>query len=206
MRLWTQCILSELWSIQRTEENLSNNIGKLHQKPESCKWTAHCRERHHPVPVKVAYQLFHHEFRVLEKTEADCLLGLDFLERHKREPLFSRSELKLYSPHSIPLLSFESLRPKPLKCQQATQQFFQHTSQIGRNYLPTYMLFSNLWEMSLLVETFRLPTYLLIFPTRRSLSFWLTQRILRSQYTKTQLMGHQNFYRMTSSTMLAAHW
>ena len=96
-------LLSELWSIQRTEENLSNNIGNLHQKPESCKWTAHCRERHHPVPVNVGNQLFHHEFRVLEKSEADCLSGLNFLERHKCEPLFSRSELKLYSPHSIPL-------------------------------------------------------------------------------------------------------
>ena len=140
-------LLSELWSIQRTEENLSNNIGNLHQKPESCKLTVHCRERHHPVPVNVGNQLFHHEFRVLEKSEANCLSGLDFLERHKCEPLFSWSELKLDSPHSIPsitkilkltkMLSFESLRPKPLKCQQATQQFFQHTSQIGRNYLST---------------------------------------------------------------------
>ena len=96
-------LLSELWSIQRTEENLSNNIRNLHQKPESCKWTAHCRERHHPVPVNVGNQWFHHEFRVLEKSEANCLSGLDFLERHKCEPLFSRSELKLDSPHSIPL-------------------------------------------------------------------------------------------------------
>ena len=95
-------LLSELWFIQRTEENLSNNIGNLHQKPESCKWTAHCRERHHPVPVNVGNQWFHHEFRVLEKSEANCLSGLDFLERHKCEPLFSRSELKLDSPHSIP--------------------------------------------------------------------------------------------------------
>ena len=55
------------------------------------------------VPVFLGNKLFHHEFRVLEKSEADCLLGLDFLERHKCDPLFSRMELKLDSTHSITL-------------------------------------------------------------------------------------------------------
>ena len=55
------------------------------------------------VPVYLGNKLFHHEFRVLKKSEADCLLGLDFLERHKCDPLFSRMELKLDSTHSVPL-------------------------------------------------------------------------------------------------------
>ena len=55
------------------------------------------------VPVYLGNKLFHHEFRVLKKSEADCLLGLDFLERHKCDPLFSRMELKLESTHSVPL-------------------------------------------------------------------------------------------------------
>ena len=40
------------------------------------------------VPVYAGNKLLHHEFRVLEKSEADCLLGLDFLERHKCDTLF----------------------------------------------------------------------------------------------------------------------
>ena len=62
------------------------------------------------VPVYVGNKLFHHEFRVLEKAQADCLLGLDFLERHKCDPLFSRMELKLDSTHAVPLYhkNFES--------------------------------------------------------------------------------------------------
>ena len=55
------------------------------------------------VPVYLWNKLFHHDFRVLEKSEADCLLDLDFLERHKGDPLFSRMELKLDSTHSVPL-------------------------------------------------------------------------------------------------------
>ena len=55
------------------------------------------------VPAYVGNNLFHHEFRVLEKSEGDCLLGLDFLERRKCDPLFPRTELKMDSSHSVPL-------------------------------------------------------------------------------------------------------
>ena len=97
------------------------------------------------VPVYVGNNLFHHEFRVLKKSEADCLLGLDFLERHKCDPLFSRMESKLDSTHSVPIYHknfeidhiaiFRVVATETINNQQATQQFFQHTSQIGRDHL-----------------------------------------------------------------------
>ena len=55
------------------------------------------------VPVKLGTTLYEHDFGVLEQSEADCLLGLDFLEKHKCDPLFSRMELKLDSGNSVPL-------------------------------------------------------------------------------------------------------
>ena len=55
------------------------------------------------VPVKLGTTLYEHDFCVLEQSEADCLLGLDFLEKHKCDPLFSRMELKLDSGNSVPL-------------------------------------------------------------------------------------------------------
>ena len=38
---------------------------------------------------------FRHTFLVLEASEAECLLGLDFLETHKCDPMFSELELRL---------------------------------------------------------------------------------------------------------------
>ena len=55
------------------------------------------------VPVKIAKNTYEHDFCVLDKSEADCLLGLDFLEKHKCDPLFSRMELKLDSGNAVPL-------------------------------------------------------------------------------------------------------
>ena len=139
------CLRSEIYNelkktYQTTLENCTRSLRAANGLPIDVKVIIR-------VPVYVGNKLFHHEFRVLEKSEADCLLRLDFLERHKYDPLFSRMELKLDSTHSVPLitktlnlitmLSLESLRPKPLKYQQATQQFFQHTSQTGRDHVST---------------------------------------------------------------------
>ena len=38
---------------------------------------------------------FRHTFLVLEASEAECLLGLDFLESHKCDPMFSEMKLRL---------------------------------------------------------------------------------------------------------------
>ena len=84
---------------------------------------------------------------VLEKSEADCLLGLVFLECRKCDTLFSRLELKLDSTLSVSLYHdsfeiddnaiFRVVATETIKVQQATQQFFQHASQIGRNHPST---------------------------------------------------------------------
>ena len=53
------------------------------------------------VPLKVGEKCYEHEFHVLENSETECLLGLDFLEVNKCDPLFSRMELRLDPTHSV---------------------------------------------------------------------------------------------------------
>ena len=53
------------------------------------------------VPLTVGNKHYEHEFHVLENTETDCLLGLDFLESNQCDPLFSRMELRLDPSHSV---------------------------------------------------------------------------------------------------------
>ena len=55
------------------------------------------------LPVVIGLKSYEHDFCVLDKSEADCLLGLDFLEANKCDPLFSCMKLKLNSNSFIPL-------------------------------------------------------------------------------------------------------
>ena len=43
--------------------------------------------------VQIAEKVFDHTFHVLVKSESDCLIGLDFLEVHKCDPMFSKKKL-----------------------------------------------------------------------------------------------------------------
>ena len=53
--------------------------------------------------VVIGPKSYEHDFCVLDKSEADCLLGLDFLETNKCDPLFSCMKLKLNSNSFVPL-------------------------------------------------------------------------------------------------------
>ena len=55
------------------------------------------------VPVVLGPQSYEHDFCVLDISEADCLLGLDFLETNKCDPLFSCMKLQLDSHSFVPL-------------------------------------------------------------------------------------------------------
>ena len=55
------------------------------------------------LPVVIGLKSYEHDFCVLDKSEADCLLGLDFLETNKCDPLFSCMKLKLDSNSFVPL-------------------------------------------------------------------------------------------------------
>ena len=46
------------------------------------------------VPVVIGLKSYEHEFCVLDKSDADCLLGFDFLETNKFDPLISCMKLK----------------------------------------------------------------------------------------------------------------
>ena len=47
------------------------------------------------VEMKIASMTFRHTFLVLEASEAECLLGLDFLQTHKCDPMFSEMKIRL---------------------------------------------------------------------------------------------------------------
>ena len=55
------------------------------------------------LPVVIGPKSYEHDFCVFDKSEADCLLGLDFLERNKCDPLFSCLKLKLDSNGFVPM-------------------------------------------------------------------------------------------------------
>ena len=55
------------------------------------------------LPVVIGPKSYEHDFCVLDKSEADCLLGLDFLETNKCDPLFCCMKLKLDSNSFVPL-------------------------------------------------------------------------------------------------------
>ena len=55
------------------------------------------------LPVVIGPKSYEHDFCVLDKSEADCLLGLDFLETKKCDPLFSCMKLQLDSNNFVPL-------------------------------------------------------------------------------------------------------
>ena len=55
------------------------------------------------VTVVIGQKPYEHDFCVFDKSEADCLLGLDFLEKNKCDPLFSCMKLQLDSNSFVPL-------------------------------------------------------------------------------------------------------
>ena len=55
------------------------------------------------LPITIGPKHYEHEFHVLIDSEADCLVGLDFLRTNKCDPLFSKDPLRLDSKNHVPL-------------------------------------------------------------------------------------------------------
>ena len=55
------------------------------------------------LPITIGPKHYEHEFQVLIDSEADCLVGLDFLRTNKCDPLFSKDLLRLDSKNHVPL-------------------------------------------------------------------------------------------------------
>ena len=55
------------------------------------------------LPVQTAVKVFDHTFHVLVKSESDCLTGLDFIEDHNCDPMFSKKKLLICDTISVPL-------------------------------------------------------------------------------------------------------
>ena len=47
------------------------------------------------LPLKTGGKKVEHKFHVLAKAEADCFMGLEFLEDHQWDPLNSKKKLRL---------------------------------------------------------------------------------------------------------------
>ena len=55
------------------------------------------------LPVQIAEKVFDHTFHVFVKSQSDCLIGLNFLEDHKCDPMFSKKKLLICDSVSVPL-------------------------------------------------------------------------------------------------------
>ena len=47
------------------------------------------------LPISLGRRKLEHNFHVLARSEADCLIGLDFLEDHQSDPLFSKKKMRV---------------------------------------------------------------------------------------------------------------
>ena len=76
----------------------------MSEETQSCKWCFSIEVKGVVrLPVVIGPKSYEHDFCVLGKSEADCLLGLDFLETNKCDPLFSCMKSKLDSNSFVPL-------------------------------------------------------------------------------------------------------
>ena len=55
------------------------------------------------LPIRLGGRKFEQNFQVLAKSEADCLIGLDFLEDHQCDPLSSKKQLLVNDDTFVPL-------------------------------------------------------------------------------------------------------
>ena len=56
------------------------------------------------LPISLASHRYQQQFFVLKSSEADCLLGLDFLEDNHCDALFSSMQLRFLKSETVPLL------------------------------------------------------------------------------------------------------
>ena len=95
------CLSSEIFDSLRSQHKLqlvpsNTQLKAANQLPIECRGIVQ-------LPVRIGSKLFNHAFHVLVKSEADCLIGLDFLEDHKCDPLFSKKQLRIEDGSSVPL-------------------------------------------------------------------------------------------------------
>ena len=55
------------------------------------------------LPISLASDRYQQQFFVLKSSEADCLLGLDFMEDNKCDHLFSSMQLRFPNSQTVPL-------------------------------------------------------------------------------------------------------
>ena len=55
------------------------------------------------LPIILGGRKFEHNFHVLAKSEADCLIGLNFLEDHQCDPFFSKKKMRVTDDAFVPL-------------------------------------------------------------------------------------------------------
>ena len=89
------------------------------------------------VPVVIGPKSYEHDFCVLDKSEADCLLGLDFLETNKCDPLFSCMKLQLDS-HSFVTLYHKKFDYGHDVFRVISTRRSQFHLVIRESFLPTY--------------------------------------------------------------------
>ena len=94
------CLVSEIYHSLKTKHSLKmepsrTQVKARNQLPIETRSIVR-------LPVKIGGLKVEHKFHVLAKSEADCLIGLDFLEDHQCDPLFSKKKLRLNDDTCVP--------------------------------------------------------------------------------------------------------
>ena len=83
------CLSSEIFDSLRSQHKLqlvpsNTQLKAANQLPIECRGIVQ-------LPVRIGSKLFNHAFHVLVKS--DCLIGLEFLDDHKCDPMFSKKQI-----------------------------------------------------------------------------------------------------------------
>ena len=94
------CLSIEIYDSLKTKHSLEmepsrTQIKAANQLPIETRGIVH-------LPVKIGGMKFQHKLHVLAMFEADCLIGLHFLEDHQCDPSFSKMKLRLNDDTCVP--------------------------------------------------------------------------------------------------------
>ena len=89
--------------MKRLPLNFQNRLQPAHRRLLAANQAEIAVSRTVSLPISLASKRYQQQFFVLKSSEADCLLGLDFLEDNHCDTLFFSMQLRLPNSHTAPL-------------------------------------------------------------------------------------------------------
>ena len=93
------------WLLERLPPNFQNRLQPAHRRRLAANQAEIPVSGTVTLPISLASNRYQQQFFVLESSEADCLLGLDFLEDNHCDALFSRMQPRFANSQTVPLFN-----------------------------------------------------------------------------------------------------